>query len=259
MPECIRYHSTRLQRFSELQVDPLTAVGNRRALEGVVAAQFTVLKRYGTPFSLAVIDIDHFKELNDERGHLCGDEALRGLAKALVASVRTVDVVTRFGGDEFVVVMPHTDLHKAGMVADRLRERVGQTMPFSVSVGVASADAADTPEILFEKADTALYRAKTDGRNRMQCHIGPLDETVTAITLRCWSRTICRFPWQKGCRRPERKMTVNGTMRIGREGDAFANLPSASVSPACRGRLSAQRGAATEVSPRGGCHSGQRP
>ena len=112
--ERIRYHSLHLQRFTELQADPLTGVGNRRALESVVEAQLGTLKRYGTPFSLAVVDIDHFKLLNDQRGHAHGDEALRDLAKSLTNSVRTVDVVARFGGDEFVLIMPQTELEGAG-------------------------------------------------------------------------------------------------------------------------------------------------
>jgi diguanylate cyclase len=168
--ECIRHHSTHLQRFSELQVDPLTGVGNRRALEGVLAAQFGSWNRYGAPFSLAVVDVDRFKDLNDQRGHLHGDEALRNLAGLLTSAVRAVDLVTRYGGDEFVVIMPHTDLAGAAVLAERLREKIAKSMPFTVSIGVASAGAGDTAESLFEQADAALYRAKSDGRNRTNCH-----------------------------------------------------------------------------------------
>jgi diguanylate cyclase len=178
--ECIRYHSTHLQRFSELQSDPLTGVSNRRALEGMVAAQFGLLKRYDTPFSLAIVDIDNFKDLNDQRGHLHGDEALRDLASLIAAAVRTVDVVARYGGDEFVVVMPQTDLDGAGILADRLRQRVVEQMPFSVSVGVATAGEADTPESLFQRADAALYRSKSEGRNRTHRHLGRAIEPIAA-------------------------------------------------------------------------------
>ena len=176
--EAIRYHGNHLQRFSETQADPLTGVGNRRALEGMVEAQFGLLRRYGTLFSLAVVDIDHFKDLNDRRGHLHGDEALRSLAELLVGTLRTVDVVSRYGGDEFVVVMPQTDPVGAASLAERLRAEIARTMPFSVSVGVATAGEADTPESLFQRADAALYRAKSDGRNRTSYHHG---ETIEAV------------------------------------------------------------------------------
>ncbi len=174
----MRYHSNHLQRFSETQADPLTGVGNRRALEGVVEVQFGLLRRYGTPFSLAVVDIDRFKDLNDQQGHLHGDEALRSLAELLVGTVRTVDIVARYGGDEFVVVMPQTDPAGAGTLAERLREQVARTMPFFVSVGVATSGEADTPESLFQRADSALYRSKSDGRNRTHYHDGQAIEPV---------------------------------------------------------------------------------
>ncbi len=170
--ECIRYHSTNLQRFSEQQVDPLTGVSNRRALESMVAAQFHLLKRYATPFSLAIVDIDHFKGLNDQQGHLHGDEALRGLANLLVAAVRTVDAVARYGGDEFVVIMPQTDLVGAATLAHQLPKKVAEALPFTISVGAASAGDADTAESLFGRADAALYRAKSEGRNRAECQRG---------------------------------------------------------------------------------------
>jgi diguanylate cyclase (GGDEF)-like protein len=182
--ESIRYHSSHLQQFSEVQADPLTGIGNRRALEGVVAAQFAVLKRYGTSFSLAVVDVDHFKEINDQRGHLHGDATLRDLARLLIDSVRKVDVVARFGGDEFVVVMPQTDAEGAAILAERLRERVAETMPCTVSIGIASAHDADTPEELFEHADAALYRAKSAGRNRVHCHpVQATDAVAIAAVL----------------------------------------------------------------------------
>lgn len=170
--ECFRHHSANLQRFSELQSDPLTGVGNRRALQTVMEAQLGIVKRYGTQVSMAVFDIDHFKTLNDERGHLQGDEALRGLANLIGTVVRAADVVARYGGDEFVVVMPETDLHGAGTLAERLRIAIADSTSFTVSVGLTSALATDTPELMFERADVALYRAKSDGRNRTCCHNG---------------------------------------------------------------------------------------
>jgi diguanylate cyclase len=165
----IRYQSTCLMRFSEMRTDPLTGLGNRRTLDAVLNAQFALFKRYGTPFSLAVIDIDHFKSLNDEHGHLHGDEMLRRLTEMLLDTSRTVDLVARYGGDEFVVVMPHTDLAGATALAGRLREKVEEELPFTVSIGTAAVREADMPESLFHRADSALYRAKNDGRNHVCC------------------------------------------------------------------------------------------
>ena len=120
--ERIRYQSTYLMQFSESRTDPLTGLGNRRALECVLGAQFALLRRYGTPFSLAIVDIDRFKDLNDQQGHLHGDRMLCDLTGLLIDAMRTVDVVARYGGDEFVVAMPQTDLAGAEVLAERLRE-----------------------------------------------------------------------------------------------------------------------------------------
>ncbi len=130
--EHIRYQSTYLMQFSESQTDPLTGLGNRRALDCVLGTQFALLRRYGTPFSLVVIDIDHFKGLNDKKGHLYGDRMLRELTGLLVETLRTVNIVARYGGDEFVVVMPQTDLPGAETLAERVRAKVQQAMPFTV-------------------------------------------------------------------------------------------------------------------------------
>ena len=148
--ERIRYQSNYLMTFSEAQTDPLTGLGNRRALDHVLSTHCGILKRYGTPFSLAVVDIDHFKELNDQYGHQHGDQMLCDLAELLKGTLRTVDIAARYGGDEFVVVMPQTDITGAATFGERLRLEVERGMPFTVSVGVASANDADTPESLFQ-------------------------------------------------------------------------------------------------------------
>jgi diguanylate cyclase len=165
--ERIRFQSSYLMQFSESRTDPLTGLGNRRVLDSVLNAQVAALVRYGTPFSVAIVDIDHFKDLNDQMGHLHGDKALRDLTGLLSDSLRAVDVVARYGGDEFVIAMPQTDLAGAAMLADRLRATIEQQMSFTVSIGVASATAADSPETLFHRADAALYGAKSNGRNRV--------------------------------------------------------------------------------------------
>jgi diguanylate cyclase (GGDEF)-like protein len=176
--EHIRYQSSCLMRFSEMRTDPLTGLGNRRALDSVLNAQFALLQRYRTPFSLAIIDIDHFKDINDDQGHLHGDGMLRDLTALLTDMLRAVDIAARYGGDEFVVVMPHTDLMGAGILAERLRTKVAGAMPFTVSVGVASAATGDTSESLFQRADAALYRAKSEGRDCTCCHHGATIELL---------------------------------------------------------------------------------
>ena len=179
--ERIRYQSNYLMTLSEVRTDPLTGLDNRPALDQELSTQFSLLRRYGTPFSLAVVDIDQFKNLNDERGHLYGDQVLRDLAELLTDTARTVDILARYGGDEFVIVMPQTDPAGAGTLAERLRAKVAQELPFTISVGVASANDADTPESLFHRADAALYRAKTDGRNRTCCDPHFTGEMVAAL------------------------------------------------------------------------------
>ncbi len=183
----IRYQSNYLMTFSEMRTDPLTGLGNRRALDHVVGMHFGILKRYGTPFSLAIIDIDHFKDLNDQSGHQYGDQMLCDLKEMLLGSVRAIDILARYGGDELVIVMPQTDITGAAALGERLREEVERGMPFTVSVGVASASDADTLESLFKRADAALYRAKHSGRNRLSYDPGETSDVVLqeAVTEVC--------------------------------------------------------------------------
>jgi diguanylate cyclase len=161
----IRQQSANLMTFTEVRTDPLTSVKNRRALDDAVQSQFALMGRYDTPFSIVMFDLDHFKRVNDENGHLDGDKMLQGLARLLDEHVRETDIVTRYGGDEFVVVMPQTDLDGACMLSERLRVKVQDKMPATVSGGVAEAKKGDTQETLLLRADAALYQAKTSGRN----------------------------------------------------------------------------------------------
>jgi diguanylate cyclase (GGDEF)-like protein len=184
----IRYQSNHLMTFSEMRTDPLTGLGNRRALDHVLSTQCGILTRYGIPFSMAVVDIDHFKTLNDQNGHQYGDQMLCDLKELLLGSLRTVDIVARYGGDEFVVVMPQTDIAGATTLGERMRLEVDRELPFTVSVGVATANDADTPESLFKRADAALYRAKTGGRN---CIWSDHGETCDAVVQ---AEPCCKSP-----------------------------------------------------------------
>jgi len=155
--------------------DPLTQVGSRRILEQVLQAEHERASRYGRCFSVAIVDIDKFKEINDTAGHAAGDRALRKLAALMTESVRTSDtVIIRYGGDEFVLVLPETTLNEATILLERLRRQVASvSIPrvgkITISCGVAewAFSPNDTPEKILHRADTALYEAKEHGRNRI--------------------------------------------------------------------------------------------
>ncbi len=159
--------------------DALTGTFNRRKLEEDLESEIARSKRYLRPLSILMIDIDWFKHYNDYHGHQKGDEVLRKVASLLVHNMRSIDRVYRYGGEEFVVMLPETDKQEAMACAERLREKV-EREPFegekesqpngrlTISIGVASFPLdADAKEKLIEAADFALYRAKAIGRNRV--------------------------------------------------------------------------------------------
>jgi two-component system cell cycle response regulator len=160
-------------------VDPLTKLHNRRFFQNQLQAILAESVARATPVSVAVIDLDHFKQVNDTYGHDSGDEVLKEAAERLKKVLRGIDVLARFGGEEFVVVMPDTESFAAGKVAERLRASI-EKKPFivsggtkqisqTVSIGVASTiDGSGEADKLFKAADDALYAAKRSGRNRVQ-------------------------------------------------------------------------------------------
>ncbi len=176
----IRQQSANLMTFTEVRTDPLTGINNRRGLDDALSTQFALLHRYHSLFSLAIFDIDHFKQVNDKEGHLRGDRVLAELAQLLDASVRDTDIIARYGGEEFVVVMPHTDLRGACTFANRMRSNVANRLHITVSGGVASAQEGDTREMLIARADAALYAAKSAGRNCVFCQSDAGMERVAA-------------------------------------------------------------------------------
>ena len=135
-------------------------------------------RKFAKPIAFLILDIDYFKAVNDSHGHDMGDEVLREFARRIAANVRGIDLACRYGGEEFVVVMPDTDMELAWTVAERLRRSVEEA-PFlisrapgvlnvTVSIGMAGSEGVhDTAEALLHRADQALYRAKRDGRNRI--------------------------------------------------------------------------------------------
>jgi diguanylate cyclase (GGDEF)-like protein len=157
--------------------DALTRLFNRRHFMAVLGCEFDRTDRYGTPLSLVMLDIDHFKRLNDSYGHQVGDEALQGLGQLILAAVRSTDIAARYGGEEFCLLLPETDLDGAAEFAHRLRFAVedkvlpvgGQEVAMTVSLGVAACPhpAVESGDDLIRLADDALYRAKRAGRNRV--------------------------------------------------------------------------------------------
>ncbi|OAI16401.1 hypothetical protein A1507_00615 [Methylomonas koyamae] len=159
--------------------DPLTGIGNRRMLQQRLEEEIQRMRRYrSSPFSLLLIDIDHFKRVNDSHGHLVGDEVLKLVAATLRGLVRTVDDVTRWGGEEFAVLLPHTPIAAAAEFAARVRLAIEnlalpRQIRVSISIGAGEFAAAETEQAFFERVDKALYRAKRNGRNCVVADAGP--------------------------------------------------------------------------------------
>jgi diguanylate cyclase (GGDEF)-like protein len=157
--------------------DPLTGVYNRRHFEKLIKTEFSKAVRYKSPLSCLMVDVDHFKRINDRYGHDAGDSVLRKVTEILSSSLREVDVLARWGGEEFIILLPNTDRDKALVVAERILrnisghrfEKLAERERVTVSIGVAVVD-GDTKdwEALIKQADDALYRAKAKGRNRVE-------------------------------------------------------------------------------------------
>jgi diguanylate cyclase (GGDEF)-like protein len=168
----LQMQSGKLMTFTDVRTDALTSLRNRRALEEALAAQFAVQSRYGHVFSLAVFDIDHFKTVNDTQGHLAGDSVLKQVAQIMENSIREIDLLVRYGGEEFVLLMPMTDLEGATRLSERLRAKVADGASVTVSGGVAMAIDGETESSLLNRADSAMYHAKEAGRNQICVHVG---------------------------------------------------------------------------------------
>lgn len=175
------------QRANEFQLmsitDPLTGLHNRRYLEARLTEELSRSKRYDYPLSFMMIDIDDFKLYNDRNGHQAGDRALEITAQCLRAALRKVDVASRYGGEEFSILLPQTTLQEAGVIADRIRRKITET-PFThgksqplgavtVSIGLSAfSPALDSAEAIVRAADRALYHAKRHGKNRAYAYQG---------------------------------------------------------------------------------------
>lgn len=173
----LKIANKRLQELSD--TDQLTGLKNRRYLDQFIEHERIRATRYKHPLSILLIDIDHFKQLNDTHGHLAGDACLKEIASCFAMHMRVpIDLCARYGGEEFCVVLPETNLEGALLVAERIRKTIndktfdasGISLTLSVSIGAYSKipKASDTSACFVDKADTALYRAKQNGRNQVQ-------------------------------------------------------------------------------------------
>ena len=175
--------SARLQSQFERDAlyDPLTGLNNRRWLEAKLPRLIKRFQHSGQALSVLMIDVDHFKRFNDTYGHLAGDVVLSTLGKVLLEQLRPTDLSVRYGGEEFVVILPSADLAGARIAAERLREAVsttpitnhqGATLPsITISIGVAQLSGDENADSVLARADVALYRAKKLGRNRVDTEI----------------------------------------------------------------------------------------
>ena len=185
----------KLVRLVELERDvmhdPLTGLYNRRYLDARLAEEFHRAERHNLEFSVLLLDIDHFKKVNDVFGHLVGDDVIRRVAALVSQATRQSDTVTRFGGEELLVLALQTDPANAYLLAERIRSVIesdiirtfdGQTVRVTVSIGVSSFELNDTSDALIERADRALYDAKNGGRNKV-CTIDTRRPAVTEELL----------------------------------------------------------------------------
>ncbi|MRR09081.1 GGDEF domain-containing protein [bacterium] len=172
--------------------DELTGLFNRFAFEHELRRAVKLAARHQAVFSLVVIDIDHFKRFNDRFGHLAGDAVLRSVARVFRGTLRQTDVISRWGGEEFAVILPNTAAPEACLISNKLRQRIAAQPPASgdrvtISCGVATYLAHDQPRAIFERADAALRDAKNTGRNRVicseQCPNAPYSEQLVPVPL----------------------------------------------------------------------------
>jgi len=175
-----------IDKLCELSLkDPLTGLSNRRYFQNVLMREIEAVTRSGEPSLLLMLDIDHFKKVNDTYGHPAGDAVLQAVAKTLTKCVRPMDTVARFGGEEFVIILPSCQGHYGQQVAERIRESVsalvipvsgGLNISVTISIGGAYAPrwVRSTAELWLERSDIELYRAKSEGRNRTCIEPQPL-------------------------------------------------------------------------------------
>ena len=167
----LRYHAALATAFH----DPLTGVNNRAAMEETLPREVELALRHKMELSMLIVDLDHFKKINDGYGHAAGDCVLRTASKVMQQALRTSDMLFRFGGEEFVILLPATNETGTKIVAERIRHSLeqhvtqcdGHTLHVTSSIGLSQLEDGDNQHLLFDKADKAVYRAKALGRNQV--------------------------------------------------------------------------------------------
>ncbi len=167
----LKYHAALLAATT----DPLTGTGNRKALDEALSHEVNLAYRNDTPLSVVMFDFDHFKQLNDNYGHQFGDQVLKEMVQEIKTVIRKTDLLFRYGGEEFMLLMHKTSLENAAAVANKIRNHIAdsviqfdkESIKVSVSVGVASLKRGDISSSLINRADRAMYQAKELGRNRV--------------------------------------------------------------------------------------------
>jgi diguanylate cyclase (GGDEF)-like protein len=162
------------QALKSATTDPLTGVKNRTAMESAMKRELGLANRQGYHLSLILFDIDHFKKVNDQYGHLIGDQVLRSVAQVAEETIRDSDMIFRFGGEEFLVLLNGTPLSGAALLAERMRRKIEALeifpeldMNIAASFGVVTLQEDESAETIFMRVDNAMYRAKNNGRNRV--------------------------------------------------------------------------------------------
>jgi diguanylate cyclase (GGDEF)-like protein len=163
------------QALDSATKDPLTGLSNRAVMDEAMKREIQLARRHGSALSLIIVDVDDFKAINDRFGHIVGDQVIRCVADGIAGCVRDTDVLSRYGGEEFTILLSSTDQPGACQLAERIRQRVEQLqceadkqdIAVSVSVGVACLRPNEDEQQLFKRADLAMYAAKIDGKNRV--------------------------------------------------------------------------------------------
>lgn len=164
------YHSA----LQTALMDPLTGINNRAGMDTAIKREIELARRHKSSMCIMLLDIDHFKAINDNFGHACGDFVLQAVAQCMKETVRCSDMLFRFGGEEFLILLSCTEVEGARLLAERIRQKI-ETLTFgahkdlkaTASLGVTALRKNDTPETLFKRADAALYKAKKSGRNQV--------------------------------------------------------------------------------------------
>lgn len=165
-------HEQSLKLQERSMTDELTRLYNRRYINNVLKEQYDIFRRHQNTSSYIMLDIDHFKKINDLFGHQIGDEALQKIAKLIKDNTRKIDFAGRWGGEEFLLICPNTHLENAELLAEKLRKELGRlkistNTVVSASFGVAEISAGESSNAMLKRLDDALYKAKADGRNRV--------------------------------------------------------------------------------------------